>query len=219
MLFTEMMNELSEQYLVPDANMTNASIIFILESPHVQEVKHGVPVAGASGITMTKQLLGNECKQPLGLIVKAHLNEGIHNEIGKVGLMNICQIPMQRTAYQKDDIESYLPMFDIIEEIRTANHKERFKNETYNEVQTLILEHFLKRLRNVESESCILIPCGRFAQKFFRLAQKIDKDRNWKTIEEVPHPSYNSWSRERYKNVIDKVIKSYHEINQIKDIK
>ncbi|WLR52581.1 hypothetical protein LC040_06725 [Bacillus tianshenii] len=207
--FRNIMNSLSKEYLVPDANVEQASLIFILESPHVQEVKNGVPVAGASGATMTKHLVGAEQKTPLGLLVKKYVEHNEAEEVENIGLMNICQLPMQRAAYQKNDIEQLNDFFDIVEGIRTSNHKKEFKDETWNDMQKVILNHFLKRLKELENKSYTLVPCGRFAQKFFQMAMEHVDSSSWKVIDDVPHPSYNSWSRERYRNAVKQVQEIY----------
>lgn len=42
---------LHHRFQVPDLFLPSATLMFLLESPHVQELKHGVPVAGTSGGT------------------------------------------------------------------------------------------------------------------------------------------------------------------------
>lgn len=210
--FRKIMNELSAEYLVQDANLEDASIIFILESPHIQEVKNGVPVAGASGATMTKHLIHQKEKQaPLGLLVKQFVEERDVPKVSNIGLMNICQLPMQRTAYKEADREGLEAFFDVVEGVRTANHKKEYKNEMWNNFQEIIIHHFLKRLKELEGKPCTLIPCGRFAQKFFGLAQSEADASKWTVIHDVPHPSYNSWSRDRYQQAVKDVQAAYQQ--------
>ena len=50
--FIAIIEQLSKKYSVKPIIPDTASFIFILESPHIQELKHSAPVAGSSGKTM-----------------------------------------------------------------------------------------------------------------------------------------------------------------------
>ncbi len=47
-----------KNYFVNDLLHVENNVIFVLESPHIQEVKNGYPVAGKSGNDMSKVLFG-----------------------------------------------------------------------------------------------------------------------------------------------------------------
>lgn len=210
--YNEIFDELGKQFYVESLLTEQSRMIFVLESPHVQEVKNGVPVAGSSGASMSKHLFGEAYNKPLGLLCKKNVEEQKERpSLNTIGLMNVCGIPMQRKAYQDRRIAAgYSDFFDILEGVRQNNHKPSFQNERWNVMQNVILDRFKNRLRMILDRKCALVPCGRFSQKFFRLADV--NSENWKLIQNVPHPSYNSWSRERYRGAIDEVKATFNAI-------
>lgn len=205
----DIFDTLAERFYVDSIVTEQSKLVFVLESPHIQEVKYGAPVSGASGATMSKHLFGEGYNKPLGRLIKKNVDEAKGSPaLDSIGLMNICGIPMQPKAYQDQDItERYKHFFDVMAGIRQNNHKDLFKNESWNLMQEVILDRFRTRLQNHVDHPCTMVPCGRFAQKFFRIAGV--KSENWHVIEEVPHPSYNSWDRERYAPVVREVMATY----------
>ncbi|WP_102346600.1 hypothetical protein [Bacillus sp. Marseille-P3661] len=202
--YEEVLINLQENYKVNDINLGSSEVIFILESPHVQELKHGVPVAGPSGLTMSKCIFGTQATKPLGLQLKGLKEKNDVQEIlCKIGLMNVCQIPMQRSAYSQVVCEEHQSFFDYMEKIRISNERMYYKDQNLNELQKLLVEQFARRLTELSGPNLTLIPCGRFAQKFLKLVMELDLDTNWTVIEGVPHPSYNSWARQQYLPVIN----------------
>jgi hypothetical protein len=222
----EIFLQVAKQYQVKDLVTPSTRVIFLLESPHVHELKFGAPVCGSSGTSMTKHLFGDSIeKRPLGLLL---LNEGIeliqnHEDapiqlslldhpkeaprppwIHSIGLLNVCQIPMQRTAYGTSTVtKQYEEFFEALEGIRISNQKSLFRNSKWNWLQEVIIEHLSSRLVTLQEMPITWVPCGKFAQKFFRLAHV--NSLNWRVIEGVPHPSYNSWDRTSNSSIIDKV--------------
>ncbi|MDQ0482988.1 uracil-DNA glycosylase family protein [Guptibacillus hwajinpoensis] len=210
--YEELYNVLADRYEVQGVITPNTKLIFILESPHIAEVKHGVPVAGPSGATMSKKLFGEEYGKPLGLLLQKQLEESKDRpSLDVVGLLNVCNIPMQKRPYEKEDIEQSDGFLNQLETIRTSNQKSQFKDENLNNVQSFILSKFQHRLEKLVDRELTIVPCGRFAQKFFKLANVSSP--KWTVVEEVPHPSYNSWSRERYQTPVNNVIQ---ELNRHK---
>lgn len=190
---------LSEHFQVPDLLTPQTQLVFLLESPHVQELKYGAPVSGPSGATMTKHLFGDEyAKFPLGRLLIHNLDNQVHRpRLDALGLMNVCNVPMQGSAYGPSPIrEEHKDMITALEYIRSNNQRDVYSETLYNEVQQVILGDLQKRLEALRQRSITFVPCGRFAQKFYRLADVSSP--HWNTIHDVPHPSYNSWDRARY---------------------
>lgn len=105
--------ELKKKYKVKHLLNDYKEFLFILESPHIDELLNEAPVSGSSGKTMSKVLFGDEVKIPIGIKLKKEPNSNI-------GIMNICSIPMQRLAYTNKkvihmygdlDIEKYTDFF------------------------------------------------------------------------------------------------------------
>ena len=210
--YEEIYNTLADRYEVQGVITPKTKLVFILESPHVAEVKNGVPVAGPSGATMSKKLFGEKYGKPLGLLLKTQLEESKSRpSLDVVGLLNVCNIPMQKRPYEENDIDKYDGFFNYLETVRTSNQKSQFKDEKLNDIQNFILNKFQNRLEKLVDRDLTIVPCGRFAQKFFKLANVSSE--KWTVVEDVPHPSYNSWSRERYQSSVNKVLQ---ELNRHK---
>ncbi|HET7629628.1 MAG TPA: hypothetical protein VFK44_14745 [Bacillales bacterium] len=207
--FERIFEQLEQQFYVKSWVSERSKLIFILESPHVQELKYGAPVSGSSGSTMSKHLFGSEFGKPLGRLIAKNTEEALHRpSLDVIGLMNVCGIPMQRKAYgQPEVIRKHGAFFDVLEAVRKSNQQDVYRNGSWNVMQEVILERFRARLNGIKGKTCTLVPCGRFAQKFYRLAGVSDP--SWTVIHGVPHPSYNSWDRERYRGEIHKVQQAF----------
>ncbi|WP_273850499.1 uracil-DNA glycosylase family protein [Guptibacillus spartinae] len=207
--FEQQYQSLAHNYEVPEIISQETKLIFILESPHVAEVQNGVPVAGASGATMSKKLFGPEYAKPLGLLLKKHQQEVLERpSLDIVGLLNVCNIPMQERPYSAKDMENNRELLDCLGKIRTSAKKTPFKEEALVVVEDLLLTKFKNRLEKLRDREVTLIPCGRFAQKYFQLANV--SSHKWTVLMDVPHPSYNSWSRDRYQQSVNKVIEAFN---------
>jgi hypothetical protein len=207
--FEQQYQALAKNYEVPEVISSKTKLIFILESPHIAEVKNGVPVAGPSGATMSKKLFGPDYAKPLGLLLKKHREEELERpSLDVVGLLNVCNIPMQARPYTSEDLESNRELLDCLGTIRTTAKKTPFKDEALVKVNELLLTKFKNRLMELIDREVTLVPCGRFAQKYFELAN-VSSDK-WTIVHNVPHPSYNSWSRERYQEPVNRVIDAFN---------
>lgn len=198
----EIIEKLSETYSIQPIIPNTATFIFILESPHIQELKYQAPVAGPSGKTMAAKLLGEVYNQPLGLLIKQNVESGNTDErLRKIGVMNVSNIPLQRKGYDDETLlRRYESFFDLLEKLRTANQKTTYASKQMNELQHVLLSRFNVQLEKLLDRKCTIIPCGRFAQKFLKLSTVSGKE--WTIVHDVPHPSYNSWNQAKYKQKI-----------------
>lgn len=194
------------QHTVPDIVLPTSTCIFILESPHVQELKYGAPVAGSSGLTMSRHLFGDRYGRfPLGLLVKQNAGEQTNRpRLNRIGLLNVSNVPLQRTAYHDPAVVSaHAGWLHAMEHVRANNQTDTYRDMAQMAVQDALATALRTKLEALRQRTCTLIPCGRFAQKFFRLAAV--QSSNWTVIHDVPHPSYNSWDRAQYAGVIGRV--------------
>lgn len=188
----EMFEQLSKQYYVNNVNVDRATFIFILESPHVQEVKFQVPVAGPSGKMMTKFLFNKQLELPLGRLMSELMNGNVHDpKLMNIGLLNVCNIPMQAGAYQPTDQEKYRELIGILEELRVKYQVKSYKNHELNDVRNMLLTMFKAQLEKLQHKKCFIIPCGKFASTYFEKAGIVGAE--WNVVEGVPHPSRNQW--------------------------
>ncbi|MCL6517848.1 uracil-DNA glycosylase family protein [Alicyclobacillus sp.] len=205
-MFRRVLSELSVSYEVPDILLPSSDLIFILESPHVQELRFGAPVSGPSGATMTKHLFGERyARHALGRLVKKNADEGKNRpRLNRIGLMNVCNVPMQMSAYPDPEVrQTYRIWLEALMHIRSNNQRDVYPNALHNEVQSVLVDHLRAKLLALRDRPLTVVPCGRFAQKFFRLAAV--RSERWRVIDGVPHPSYNSWDRPQYRNVVEQV--------------
>jgi hypothetical protein len=171
-------------------------VLFILESPHVQELKYGMPVSGGSGKTMTRAIFGEMYDLPLGRLLK---EEASNERVGQIGLLNICPYPMQASAYG-DDLSTFISDVEALEEIRSGFTKKSFKHSGAVSIQAWMEEKFAQKMATLYNQKLTIVPCGKFAEHY--VGRLKEKSPNWTFINGVPHPSYNSWAREVY---IDKI--------------
>lgn len=201
--------ELEKKFKIENIVNEKTEIIFLLESPHKKELEFGYPVSGPSGKTMTKVIFNGEYEKPLGLVLKDLYEKKIQNDLAeKIGLMNVCQIPMQRIAYPEDIQQKYSDFFNHIEELRNKYHKTNFKQKEVNIIRNIILKKFNEELTKLNHEKVILIPCGKIASTFLSFTS-IEKQ--LKLIKEIPHPSYNSWNKQAYAEVIAEMMKKINK--------
>lgn len=186
-------------YSVKDITDAHTKMIFILESPHKEEIKAGVPLAGLSGRSMAKELFGREDILPMGKLLKQYISE---DKETIYGIVNVCPFPLQLSAFPDAAfVESFKDEIKMAEAVRVSSAKV-FKDKDKETFDHLLLEDFGDRLLAAAKEDTMIVPCGKFAEKYVNKIPSLDK---LNIIYGVPHPSYNSWSRERYKDVIHKI--------------
>ena len=179
------------EYFVADLLNEKTQIIFVLESPHTQEVKNHYPVAGKSGKDMSKVLLEDEQLQklPFGQLI-------YEEKIPNFGILNVSNIPLQKSAYkmQKDEI---FRDFELIRQNPSLRKKACALNNTIETLQA----DFKSRLELHKDKKVVL--CGGFVQKIFN---DLFPHAEFKNIIEVPHPSFNNWSKQKYAPKIQELL-------------
>ena len=191
--------EASERYRVQDLISEHTNMIFILESPHKEEIKFGVPLAGLSGRSMAKELFAVEDSPPMGKVLKQYIDE---KKKTVFGIVNVCPFPLQGAAFPDHTfVNRYRDEIKVAEAVRTSSVKV-YKDEARAHFDQLLLNQFESRLTSLIKENTVIVPCGRFAEKY---VNKLSNKDRLTILEGVPHPSYHSWSRDRYQEVINKV--------------
>ena len=203
-------NALAKSHMVRDMVPDSAKFIFLLESPHVQELKFGAPVSGLSGASMSRHLFGEQYERiPLGLIVKKNRDEALQRPaVNRVGLMNVCNIPMQASAYGDAAlVAEHATLLQVLATLRTVGGAGSYRDPDVNIVQEMLLVSFRKRLQVLRNRHVTMVPCGRFAQKFFALAAISSE--NWTVMGDIPHPSYNNWSKPTYAAAVSRLREAF----------
>jgi hypothetical protein len=175
------------EYFVDDIVYDDTKVIFVLESPHTQEVKNGYPVAGKSGVDMSLVLFN--ILEPFGKLVYEHKIKGL-------GLVNVSNYPLQKSAYHKPEAK----VLEFFETIRQNPKPRKYAKGGINMVIEKMLHSFQERLGKHKDKKVVL--CGRFAQNAFDV---VFKDGEFLDVLRVPHPSFNNWRKVRYAQDIEKL--------------
>ncbi|GAB6100518.1 hypothetical protein JCM16358_23970 [Halanaerocella petrolearia] len=202
-----------KKYKVDDIYYCETEILFILESPHTQEVKHGYPVAGNSGVEMAHYIYNTD--EPFGkLVAKKDEYETDYNQLEKFGLLNVGSAPMQSQALGD---YSFTPtekdVLEILEKLRVNYKAKQHQKDSWNSVKEIILDDFKERLHTALQESekiKYLVPCGKFAASYLDLIKdSIEIIREKEIITGIPHPSFNQWrkydSMENLEEILPKI--------------
>jgi len=176
-----------EDYFVNDLFYDDTKVIFVLESPHIQEIRMGYPVAGKSGIDMSLVLFN--INESFGKLV-------LERKIKNIGIINVSNYPLQKSAY-RDQNAKVLEFFEVIRQ----NPKPRKSvRGGINIVISKMLENFKSRLEPHRDKKIVL--CGNFAQNAFDV---IFKESDFDGVLRVPHPSFNNWKKVRYNSQIERL--------------
>ena len=103
---------------IKDILNDNSRLAFICESPHVDELKCGYPLAGYSGKEISKYLI-NDASISIGNVANS---ESLRRRLGlsAFSILNVSQLPMQRNAYIKNCCP-IPPEIELYENLRTVS--------------------------------------------------------------------------------------------------
>lgn len=183
--------EYQEANIVEDIGIDRTNkFLFILESPGRKELGMRCPVAGEdgreAGNRMIKALIDKSDKKEkynklLGKAFGTYIKE--HNDL-KIGIMNVCRVPLQKV-----DVSKKLEFvdFDVLGKIRKCPLCKNIDDRLRIEVEEFILEDFKCRLKKfLEGNYDVqIIVCGKFAEKYIVNAINIHEIK----FIEVCHPS------------------------------
>jgi len=199
----KLQDEIREKYLVEDLLGNNIKILLILESPHIDEILCKYPVAGDTGIEISKSILDNIDK-PIGKYIKDNLDSSIF------GIMNCCQIPMQESPYCYQLMNQEL--LNSFKTIRNTKVNVKKRNDKYiRDIDNEIYKNLRNRLTYIleKSDIKLIIPCGRMANYFVNKCSNLTE--NIKICNNIPHPARNNWSGNKrikiLKQFIERTIK------------
>lgn len=149
------------QHIVPDRpqNFSAVKIVFLVESPHIKEVRYGYPLAGTSGHNVTEDLIFSsdlhterdnlddiDRNTSIGKLVK-------ESKIPWLAIMNVSLLPLQKIAYE-DATERCTKMrtlwcaFEDIKSKIEKSHREELCPISGN-VYEIIVDDLACRIRTV----------------------------------------------------------------------
>lgn len=146
--------------------------IFLVESPHKNEIKEHIPLVGNSGKSVAKFLL-NDNKSTIGELV--YNKDKSLNDI-RIAIVNVCNIPLQTLDENKDFVGK--------------NELNDFREN--NEIDNYLVDGLIKNIDSYVSAKVVII-CGSFAKTYYEQIKDRIKIKRLKELY-VPHPSYNHWN-------------------------
>lgn len=157
-----------KQFQVQDLSYAVSDLIFILESPHKEEVKKGFPAAGQSGQQMSKVLF--DVETPLGQLVKQR-----DDTLPKMSILNSSRLPLAVSCYRSYRLnDEFLDFLNIKNTnfINLESETQKIKQILRSEVGRKAVNSFRFRLfENIKNnERSKIVICGLIAQCFFEEA-------------------------------------------------
>lgn len=165
-------------------------MLFVLESPHVDERAAGRPVVGDAGTSALKFLQkGAWAGDSLGNFVHDRYVVGD----GRLAVMNVSTVPLQGAAFDpavKPDLtdDDWMWLGETFRGSRawTVNQTPSAKA---NAAGQLLLDGLQDRLDRLGMDAlCTVVACGRWVQRYARQLTGLPM----KPLR-VPHPSNNQW--------------------------
>ena len=217
----ELITSAFDGYVMDDFCTTQPAprTILLLESPHVDEVSAGHPLAGLSGRFVTEALRRNvPIRTELDRLVRGNPNLNGSEAIGRIlqccpqtlrlGLMNSSRLPLQIKAHCDDNWRlhgEFLCFLELVKyrpkllSIEPTNRPSRIFRVLLNDLKSR-----LERL----PEDALIVACGKVARAFIAGAINLEGYRgvaqihgrkvgHWNKNRKVPHPSYGHWNNNR----------------------
>lgn len=182
----ELFKEYYEKYKIKDIISNNIRYIFVLESPHNDEVNIKHPVAGKSGIDMAKFIGIGNGNISLGKYCKENKDKGI-------SIINVSSAPLQKVTILE---KSYTDLINEVDKSIRVGYKNygNHKDDKINKIEEFILTDFKNRLNELSiNEETQIIVCGKFAESYIKKIKV--KNVNNDNILCVPHPARNQWNK------------------------
>ena len=191
----------TDSYFVPDypkENHEEIKTLFILESPHVDEIEGRKPLQGSAGKNVS-DFFG--LTKPFGEEKEFLIKH-------KIGIVNVSNIPLQLIDKKSDKHQVTAIELNSLRTSKSTN--------------STLYAFFQKKMKKYKKVDTFII-CGAFAEKYFDkyiLDEKklsiIKKHYQGKIkILKVPHPSYGHWQFiEKHKDNLEKLRKLFSEVNE-----
>ena len=186
---------LIDNYRIKDlvVNPSKVRIIFVLESPYLNEVVHCHPLAGSSGLDMIKFFKSNgllsdwDSKIPIGCQIKEKNYE-------KIGIINCSRYPLDHSVYSCQLNKNIFTIINHLNAIRIKSNIGIDKN-IKKVIRTILVKNLKRRVKNFhnQNKTMMFIPCGELARNFLNKCS-VDKTSIYREI--IPHPSKKQWDKE-----------------------
>ena len=185
---------------VPDlvTSHGNVELVFVFESPHVDELSAGLPVVGAAGKSALRYLARGQSRDlSLGRFVREQHAAGD----ARIAILNVSNVPMQAAAF----VGSEAPELEegdwaMIGRVRRskARSMSSLRGTGEQSIAEVLVDGLRKRLSAVDlGAEGRVVAAGTFAQRALAAAFP---DLTPEPLR-VPHPSFNQWFRAANQNL------------------
>lgn len=169
-----------------------AQLVFVFESPHVDELRAGLPVVGAAGKSALRFLLPGQPKdRSLGCFVQQSYAAGDD----RIAILNVSNVPMQEAAFVDAETPDLGEVeWTLIEKARRSRARSlsSMRGTGTRAISEVLVDGLRHRLSGVATGSeGRVVAAGTFAQ---RMVASAFPDLT-PTPLRVPHPSFNQWNR------------------------
>lgn len=165
-------------------------LVFVFESPHVDEVKTGVPVVGEEGQLALDYLLGGQADgRSLGSVV-----QGLHAAgNGQVAILNVSNVPLQSAAAVGPDSPGLSEnAWALLESVRVSDARTAtsMMSPGANGVGRVLLSSLQRRVDDLGlAPDAVIVAGGVCARRFMRSFAPVSGVQPLN----VPHPSRRQW--------------------------
>lgn len=185
-------------FYVPDIvapDRSSPSLVFVLESPHSEELRTGTPVSGSAGRSAYRYLVPNA---PTEIALGPFIREQIDRGDTRMAMLNVSNVPLQRPAgcgVQALEIHSRLD-WSTISSLRnlgqfSSNSPEKLWR---SHASSALLSNFREKILTLGlNATSVIVPCGKFAQQYLLSIFGVEDF----AILTVPHPARGQWKRAR----------------------
>lgn len=173
------------------ADTRQIRLIFVLESPHSDEIDLGLPVVGQAGKSALRFLQGaNWAGESLGrFVADRHVASD-----ARLAIMNVSTVPLQGKAFNGAVIRPDLTRQDwawLGGTFRKSKARlvDATRDQKISAVGRLLLDSVQERIDQACLDpDCVIVACGRFAQRYVSRLRRLPR-----TVLNVPHPAKSQW--------------------------
>lgn len=169
----------------------DVEILFLVESPHSDELDRRHPLAGIAGADALAVLESRpRNSMSLGALVKQRTMAGD----GRLAIVNISTVPLQAEAFKSSQRVPTSPTIDWASLVELREHAQDPTlpwSQQAQDAQKVLLDDVQRRIDAVQlGPSSLVAVCGHFAA-MFGIAWRLPSQ----NILRLPHPSFGHWRR------------------------
>lgn len=169
----------------------DVEVLFLVESPHFDELDRRYPLAGITGRDALAVLESRKRNSiSLGEVVKRKIDAGD----SRVAIVNISTVPLQEEAFKSSQRVPTSPQIDWTPLLELREHAQDSAlpwSKQAEDARAVLLEDVQRRTETVQfGPGSIVAVCGNFAAMF-----GVTWNLPTANVLRLPHPSFGHWRR------------------------